>query len=79
MGVMQTKTHTTRAVASAVAPNVDPVLLTEAEAAEMLRASIHTLRCWRSLGKGPRIVRQGPKFVRYRRSDLEAWAEEIAR
>ncbi len=38
-------------------PDRDPQLLTIAEAAELLRASVATLRYWRHLGPGPRSFR----------------------
>lgn len=54
--------------------NSDPdALLTEVKAADLLSISIRTLQAWRSKGCGPAFVRLG-RAIRYRRSDLFAWA-----
>jgi excisionase family DNA binding protein len=50
----------------------DPELLTIAEAADLLRAPVATLRYWRHLGTGPRSFRLGRRVL-YRRDDLYAW------
>ncbi len=34
-----------------------------------------SLRAWRADGTGPDYYRAGPKLVRYRRADLDAWIE----
>jgi hypothetical protein len=47
-------------------------LLTEIEAADLLRLSIRTLQAWRARGYGPPFVRAG-RAIRYRRRDLVAW------
>ena len=49
-------------------------LLTQAEAAELLRLSERTLERLRVSGTGARFVRLG-KSVRYRECDLVAWVE----
>ena len=49
-------------------------LLTIGEAAQLLRASVATLRYWRHLGTGPRSFRLGRRVV-YRRDDLRAWID----
>lgn len=49
-------------------------LLTLAEAAELLRAPVATLRYWRHLGSGPRSFRLGRRVL-YRRDDLQAWVD----
>ena len=49
-----------------------PDLLTIAEAAELLRAPVATLRYWRHLGTGPRSFRLGRRVL-YRTDDLHAW------
>lgn len=49
-----------------------PDLLTIAEAAELLRAPVATLRYWRHLGTGPRSFRLGRRVL-YRRDDLHDW------
>jgi excisionase family DNA binding protein len=51
-----------------------PELLTIAEAAELLRAPVATLRYWRHLNIGPRSFRLGRRVL-YRRDDLNAWVE----
>jgi excisionase family DNA binding protein len=51
-----------------------PELLTIAEAAEVLRTPVATLRYWRHLGTGPRSFRLGRRVV-YRRDDLHAWID----
>lgn len=45
-------------------------LWTESEAAKRLAVSVHTLRRWRVLGRGPVFLKVGCKAVRYRESDL---------
>ncbi len=55
-------------------PSRDPELLTIAEATELLRAPVATLRYWRHLGTGPRSFHLGRR-VRYRRDDLHAWID----
>jgi excisionase family DNA binding protein len=48
--------------------------LTEAEVAELLKVSVGTLRRWRREGTGPPSLRLG-RGVRYRRRDVDRWAE----
>ncbi|SFP85674.1 DNA binding domain-containing protein, excisionase family [Geodermatophilus dictyosporus] len=55
-------------------PSRDPELLAIAEAAELLRAPVATLRHWRHLGTGPRSLRLGRRVL-YRRDDLDAWID----
>ena len=52
----------------------EPALLIIAEAAELLRAPVATLRYWRHLGTGPRSFRLGRRVL-YRRDDLHAWID----
>ncbi len=52
----------------------NPELLTIAEAAQLLRAPVATLRYWRHLGTGPRSFRLGRRVL-YRRDDLHAWID----
>ena len=47
-------------------------LLTIAEAADLVRAPVATLRYWRHLGTGPRSFRIGRRVV-YRLDDVEDW------
>ena len=49
-------------------------LLTIAEAAQLLRAPVATLRYWRHLGTGPHSFRLGRRVL-YRRDDLRAWID----
>lgn len=52
-----------------------PALLTIAEAAQLLRAPVATLRYWRHLGTGPTSFRVGRRVL-YRRADLDAWIND---
>ncbi len=49
-------------------------LLTIAEAAQLLRAPVATLRYWRHLGNGPHSFRLGRRVL-YRRDDLHVWID----
>ena len=49
-------------------------LLRPEEAAEKLNVSIHTLRLWRELGKGPKVVRMS-RAIRYTEEALEEFVE----
>ena len=44
------------------------------EVASILGVSASTVRWWRQTGKGPRSAKIG-KHVRYKRAEVEAWAE----
>lgn len=50
----------------------DQRLLTESEAADLMRMSVRTLQAWRSQVTGPAYVRAG-RAIRYSRSDLVQW------
>lgn len=52
------------------------VLLTENEAAALLKLDPRTLQNWRYLGRGPVHVRISRKAVRYRLRDLETFIVE---
>ncbi|RMH15041.1 MAG: DNA-binding protein [Gemmatimonadetes bacterium] len=54
-------------------------LLTEKEAAKILRFSVRTLQKWRTRGAGPRFVHVSQRAVRYRLPDLEDWIEQRLR
>lgn len=58
-------------------------LLTEAEAAALLRLKPDTLRQWRTgkrhAGKAPPYIQQGKGRVLYLRTDLEAWLRKHRR
>ena len=49
-------------------------LLTIAEAAELLRTPVATLRYWRHRNTGPRSFRLGRRVL-YRRDDLRLWID----
>ena len=54
---------------------LDPdALLTEVDAADLLKLSIRTLQAWRSNCSGPAFIRAG-RAIRYRRADLLTWIE----
>ena len=55
----------------------EPQLLTTAEAADVLRAPVATLRYWRHLGTGPNSFRLGRRVL-YRRADLRTWIDARA-
>ena len=58
----------------------DPAaLLTEAEAAKLLKFTPRFLQARRVRGDGPAYVSVSSRAVRYRRSDLVAWIEERVR
>ena len=52
----------------------EPELLTIAEAAQLLRTPVATLRYWRHRNAGPRSFRLGRRVL-YRRDDLRAWID----
>lgn len=52
-------------------------LMTMRELSDLLGVSMSTIYSWRCRGEGPAGYRVG-KFVRFRRSDVEAWLERIA-
>lgn len=47
--------------------------LTDQELAYLLAVSTRTILRWRRNGSGPSYCRVGPRCVRYRRTDLDAW------
>jgi excisionase family DNA binding protein len=50
-------------------------LLTSREVAALLKVEPDTLRKWRQQGRGPRVVSDGQRYVRYRPSDVRAYLE----
>ena len=50
-------------------------MLTTPQAADVLGLRPQTLHDWRSRGRGPAYLRLGGRAVRYRYSDLVAWAD----
>lgn len=53
-------------------------LLGEAAAADVLGLSAATLRCWRSLGKGPPYRKLGTRVV-YDEAEIRSWTLDGAR
>lgn len=51
-------------------------LLNTADVARMLSVPEATARYWRSISYGPRSFKMGPKAVRYRRADVEAFISQ---
>ncbi|NRQ30684.1 AlpA family phage regulatory protein [Nonomuraea sp. NN258] len=41
--------------------------------AERCGVSVRTLERWAELGIGPRPIRLGPRLIRYRHAEVEAW------
>ena len=59
-----------------VQPTPD-VLLTQQEAAKLIGVEPRTLEAWRARGSYQLpFVKIGPRIVRYRLRDLEAWIEK---
>lgn len=50
-------------------------LINETDAADFLGYSIRALQNWRVRGGGPPYVRISSRSIRYRRRELNAWAE----
>jgi excisionase family DNA binding protein len=50
-------------------------LLTAEEVAELLQVKVETIHQWRWKGKGPKAVKAGAKFVRFRPSDVSDWLD----
>ena len=51
--------------------------MTTREVAERLRISEKTVVAWRYQRRGPRFYKLGPRTVRYRREDIEAFARSM--
>lgn len=56
---------------------VEPLLSTD-EVSRVLVIPVGTLANWRWMGSGPPLLRIG-RYVRYRRSDVEAWIDAQVR
>jgi excisionase family DNA binding protein len=54
------------------------MMLTQSEAAQMLRVSVRTLERLRVSGDGPTYIKTG-RLVRYRQSDLDKWISDRER
>jgi len=50
-------------------------LITENEAARFVGLTCRALRNWRHRGGGPRFCRISSRAIRYRRRDLQDWAD----
>ncbi len=48
--------------------------LTESDLSAILKVSVKTIRNWRLLGRGPKFHKLNNYSVRYRFTDIEAWA-----
>jgi len=66
-------------VSNHIAPTGTERLLRPEQAAELLGYTVRALEAWRAQGRGPRYVRVSARSVRYRPSDVAAWAEERVR
>ena len=51
-------------------------ILTENEAAALLRVKRFTMRKWRREGGGPRFIRCGGRLIRYIKTDIDAWLDD---
>ena len=49
--------------------------MTPQQVARYIGVSDAALRLWRSRGEGPPFFKAGPRLVRYRRTDIDAWIE----
>lgn len=59
---------------------IDPdELLSEVEFAKLYKVTRRAVQQWRFTGNGPRYVRISARCVRYRRRDINEWAEERLR
>jgi predicted DNA-binding transcriptional regulator AlpA len=43
--------------------------------AKQIGVSLATLRLWSRRGSGPPFYRAGPRLIRYRKSDVDAWVQ----
>lgn len=50
--------------------------LTTRQTADYLKVSVDALIEWRKERRGPKFVQSSSRFVRYRRADVDAWADE---
>ena len=50
-----------------------PTIITEEEAATLLRVKQFTMRKWRREGGGPPYIRCGGRLIRYTRNDVIGW------
>jgi excisionase family DNA binding protein len=77
--VMRAKAKARNRAARSVAPSeaTRPEIFTTPGAARYLGVGESTLRFWRANGEGegPKYFHAGPRLVRYRKADLDAWVE----
>ena len=52
-----------------------PKYMTTAQAAEYCNIKVKTLERHRQNGTGPACIKVGPRTIRYRPSDLDAWMD----
>lgn len=50
-------------------------LLDDRDLADVLKVSLETPADWRKSGVGPAYVRVGPRLIRYKRSDVQAFID----
>lgn len=58
---------------------MNPILVDEKDAAELLGLTRRTLQKWRTDGRGPPHVKISQRCVRYRVEDIEEWIESKLR
>lgn len=51
----------------------DESLMTPVQVAELLAIPLRTLQYWRDRRMGPAYLTLGPKLIRYRRADIDAF------
>lgn len=56
----------------------NPSYFTDHQAADRIGVHRDTLRRKRADGTGPRVIKVGPRLVRYRPEDVDAWMEQHA-
>lgn len=57
----------------------DENLLTPAQVADLLAVPLRTMQYWREKRMGPAYLTLGPKLIRYRRSDIDAFLAGAAK
>ena len=53
--------------------------LDENQVSKLLNISPKTLRNWRVQGEGPKFVKLSNRLIRYRRVDIDTWADSHVR
>lgn len=53
--------------------NVQNLFLNEVQVAEIIGASVATVRRWRLIGRGPKFLKVGGTLIRYPVEELETW------